>query len=70
MDPAILVAIIICLFSANIGLLYLLRKAYNKPPKALTVTAEALLHDLSSGPAIIRVERIDRENLLLRSPRS
>lgn len=42
-------------------------EAAKKAP-ALTVDAEKLLHDLTRGPAIIRVEVIDPKNLFLRSP--
>ncbi len=40
------------------------------PPPKPTLTAEQLLHDLTtSGQAVIRVEVIDAKNLFLRSPR-
>ncbi len=42
-------------------------KAKKEP--ALTLGAEQLLHDLTRGPAVVRVEVIDVKNLLLRSPR-
>lgn len=59
--------------AANVGLLayclVLRRKPPPRPPQ-LTVAAEDLLHDLTRGPAVIRVEVIDAKSLFLRSPRT
>lgn len=44
-------------------------EAAQKAP-ALTLEAESLLHDLTRGPAIVRIEVIDPKHLLLRSPRA
>ena len=45
-----------------------LEAAKKKP--APTVTAEEILHDLTAGASLIRVERINPENVFLRSPRT
>ncbi len=41
-----------------------------KKERPLTISAEDLLHDLTRGPAVIKVEVIDAKNLFLRSPRT
>lgn len=38
--------------------------------RTLTQTAEELLHDLTRGQAVVRVERIAPSDILLRSPRT
>lgn len=42
-----------------------------KPKKNVqqTYDVQALLRDLASGPALIKVEYLDRSDVLLRSPR-
>lgn len=65
----VLIPICVIAITSAIFLAYLLKKAHKKPRPTLTMTAEDILHDLSRGPAIIRVERLDRDNLILRSPR-
>jgi hypothetical protein len=46
---------------------------YTKKPKPtkdnLSIEAEAILHDLSRGPALIKVTRVDPSHIMLRSPR-
>jgi len=40
-----------------------------KPTKEnLSIEAEAILHDLSRGPALIKVSRVNPEHIMLRSP--
>ena len=55
--------------AGNVLLGVLLRKSRKKPVEKLTVTAEALLHDLTSGSAVVRIERLNPADLFLRSPR-
>lgn len=45
-----------------------LEKARKAP--APTLTAEALLHDLTAGGAVVRIERLNPADLFLRSPRT
>ncbi len=41
-----------------------------KPKKKFDVSAQDLLHDLTRrGAAVLKIDVIDQENLLLRSPR-
>jgi len=47
----------------------LYRRKRQKREPTLSLSAEDLLHDLTRGPAVIRVEVIDAQNLFLRSPR-
>lgn len=53
----------------NAALAYLLAHKKQRKEPQLTLSAEDLLHDLTRGPAVLRVEVIDAKNLLLRSPR-
>ncbi len=41
-----------------------------KKRPAPTLTAEELIHDLTRGPAVVRIERIDSTELFMRSPRA
>lgn len=51
-------------------LLHRKQRAPEPKPPQLTLSAEDLLHDLTTrGVAVLRVEVIDPTNLLLRSPR-
>ncbi len=69
MDPVFVLSfLLLCSSCANIALAILLKRSLKKPPKAMTMTAEDVLHDLTSGPAIVKIERIDRDGLFLRSP--
>ena len=45
-----------------------LEAAVKTPP--LSVSAEEILHDLTCGQSLVRIERINPGNVLLRSPRS
>ncbi len=61
-------------FAGNLLLLWkyqALRQALIAAKKAPhpTLDVEQLLHDLTRGPAVLRVEVVDAKNLLLRSPR-
>lgn len=56
-------------FVANIILAVRLKQALRRPPPTPTFGAEELLHDLTRGPALVRVERVDASNLLIRSPK-
>lgn len=39
------------------------------PPKTLTIEAQQLLHDLTSGTAVVKIIPISLEDIYLRSPR-
>lgn len=53
---------------ANIALLFKPKsKVTNK--KELTKDARDILSDLMTGPALVKIEYIDRSEVLLRSPR-
>jgi hypothetical protein len=47
---------------------FVFRPVKSKKP-AYTYDAQALLRDLMSGPALLKVEYVDRGEVLLRSPR-
>jgi uncharacterized membrane protein len=68
---AILAAVLVFLVfsvAGNILQFVYLRRSKKKPKP--TLTAEDLLHDLTSrGRAILKVDVIDPANLLLRSPK-
>ena len=51
------------------GLEQKLAQAEKAPTRQLTVTAEELLHDLTAGAAVVRIERVNPADLWLRSPR-
>jgi hypothetical protein len=54
---------------ASLGInTFLLIKA-KKTPKP-SYTAEMLMHDLTRGQAVIRIERVAPEDIFLRSPKS
>lgn len=44
---------------------YRLRKS---PPKRLDTTAQDLLHELTHGGAVLRIDVLDKESLILRRP--
>lgn len=54
----------ICL---NAALFYFLRKARKKPTP--TYGAQELLASLTSGPAVLKIEVVNIEDILIRSPR-
>ncbi|MES3012639.1 MAG: hypothetical protein V4750_02780 [Pseudomonadota bacterium] len=64
-----LVGLLLVSLSGNAFLYILLSKSYKKPVETRTLTAEALLHDLTEGSALVRVERINPNDVFLRSPR-
>lgn len=66
---AALAALLVLSLAGNVGLAILLRKSRKKPVETRTITAEALLHDLTAGAALVRVERINPSDIFLRSPR-
>lgn len=47
---------------------FLTRKSKRSPPQE-TYDVQALLRDLASGPALVKIEYMDRADVLLRSPR-
>lgn len=65
--PAILSAIFALSAAANVVLLISLRASRKKPRPS--ITAENLMHDLTRGQAVIRIEVIDPSAILLRSPK-
>ncbi len=56
---------VICLLLTLIAYLCFKIKCYKKRPNSYEV--DALLSDLLSGPALVRVERISPENVMLRT---
>jgi hypothetical protein len=64
MDKLVLVALAISLV-ANVCLAY---RAFSKK-KTLALDARQLLHDLTSGRAVVDVRVIDTAGVFLRSPR-
>lgn len=64
-----LMALLAISAGANVWLALLLRRKAKAPKPQPTLTAEQLLHDLTAGQAIVRVEVVDPTNLFLRSPR-
>lgn len=56
--------------AANALQAYFFSPKRRKKATTLTMSAEDLLHDLTRGPAVLRVEVIDAKNLFLRSPRT
>lgn len=57
---------------ANVVLALDLRKAKKAPVprETRTITAEEILHDLTGGVALIKIERIDPSDVFLQSPRT
>lgn len=47
---------------------FLLKKAKTKKPE-YTYDARALMADLATGPALVKMEYMDRSDIFLRSPR-
>lgn len=62
------VSLLLISLSANIALAIYIKK---KPKTVVQVTEDArsILRDLATGPALLRVEYIDRADIFLRSPR-
>lgn len=52
----------------NVWLIVYAKKIVPKK-SALTVDAQMLLRDLMNGPALLKVDYLDRADVLLRSPR-
>lgn len=67
-----MIIIFICLgASAVLNLVFtalLLKKPAKSPPQP-TYDVQALLKDMASGPALLKIEYVDRADVLLRSPR-
>ena len=54
--------------TANAVLATLLLKK-KKQKKELTTDASAILHDLTRGPSLLKIEYINRDDIFLKSPR-
>ncbi len=67
---SVVMALLLSSAAANLVQAYFFVKKRKKREPVLTMAAEDLLHDLTRGPAVIRVEVIDAKNLFLRSPRT
>lgn len=52
---------------ANVALAYVVKRTKKKPTP--TYGAQELLASLTSGPAVLKIEVINIEDILLRSPR-
>lgn len=63
--------VFIALLGISLGLNVFLFMSTKKPKKSIqqTYDVQALLRDLASGPALLKVEYLDRADVLLRSPR-
>ena len=55
-------------FASNVALVVVIRKS-KKTKREVSYDAKALLRDLATGPALIKVDYVDRADVLLRSPR-
>lgn len=55
--------------AGNLVLLIYALKSPKKEKRQMTYDATALLRDLASGPALVKIEYVDRADVLLRSPR-
>lgn len=55
-------------FACNLILLLLVLKK-SKRTYQQTYDVQALLRDMASGPALLKIEYLDRADVLLRSPR-
>ena len=69
MLTSVMLAFLILSLAANLVQAYFFVKKRQKREPVLTMAAEDLLHDLTRGPAVLKVEVIDAKNLFLRSPR-
>lgn len=69
-SPADLVlgSLLLLSLAANLALFVLFKRS--KKIRPLSITAEELLHDLTRGVAIVRMELINQQDLFLRSPRT
>jgi hypothetical protein len=65
-----LLIVILALSLIGNGALVLLlnKKAKAKPPE-YTYDARAILADLATGPALVKIEYLSRDDIFLRSPR-
>lgn len=59
-----------CFYIERRGRQWLAELEAAKKAPTPTISAEELLHDLTRGSAIIRVERISPADVMLRSPRT
>lgn len=53
---------------ANIGLIFYIRKIIKKPGEK-TYDVQNLMQDLLNGAGLVKIERVDPTDVLLRSPR-
>lgn len=44
-------------------------RLYKKPPPQKTIDATQILRDLTRGDALVKISRVDPENILLWSPK-
>ena len=63
----IIISLILSLLG-NLSLYIYITKIVKKKPEA-TYDVRALLADLATGPALLKIEYVDRGDVLLRSPR-
>lgn len=65
-----LICVLAASLLANTALAFLaLRRPADSKKPSYTYDAQAMLRDLMSGPLLLKVEYVDRSEVLLRSPR-
>lgn len=52
----------------NVIFVVLLLLSRRRPPKRLDTSAQDLLHELTHGGAVLRIDVLDKESLILRRP--
>lgn len=65
MTMILAIALGVSLF-ANFAFLVMIYRLRKSPPKRYDVTAQDLLHELTHGGAVLRIDVLDKESLILR----
>lgn len=55
---------------ANVVLAFFLTRASKRPKKVESYDCRQLLHDLTAGQALVKIERIAPADVFIRSPRN
>lgn len=55
-------------FSANLVAAVMIYRLKKSPPKRMDSTAQDLLHELTHGGAVLRIDVLDKEALFYRRP--
>lgn len=71
MDVSVLFFALLCLFflSVSLNAFLLFRQSKQKAQKPLTLDAQGLLHDLMGRGAVLRIDVLNADDLILRSPK-